>query len=109
MKHNCDPASQTLTLTFPGDVISTNSDATRQEITALLESPLVKSFSWQTLQLDLRAARMIDSVGLNLIVSLLKIAKGRNAKVVSQISSTNVQRSFIFTRLNTQMDIDLAA
>lgn len=109
MKHTCDLSSRTLTLSFPGDVLSTNADATSQEVTRILESEAVHALGWNTLKLDLTAARMIDSVGLNLIVSLIKLAKNRPGKVVAQIASPNVQRTFIFTRLNTQMDLEIAA
>src|SRR5690349_18022353 len=105
MKHTIDPSSKTLTLLFAGDVLSTNADILRQEAIGALESPGLKSADWQTLKLDLTAAKMIDSVGLNLIVSLIKTAKTRSAKVVGLISKASVQRALVFTRLNTQMDL----
>ena len=105
MKHHLDPSSKTLTLQFAGDVLSTNADALRQETMGALESPALKLADWQTLKLDLTGASMIDSVGLNLLVSLIKSAQGRSAKVVGVISSASVKRALIFTRLNTQMEV----
>ena len=105
MKHIIDSNSKTLTLQFPGDVLSTNAEVLRQEAVATLESPAMKASDWQTLKLDLSSAKMIDSVGLNLIVSLIKTAKSRSAKVVGLISNPSVQRALVFTRLNTQMDL----
>lgn len=105
MKHTIDANSKTLTLQFPGDVLSTNADALRQEAVGKLESPELKTADWQTLKLDLTSAKMIDSVGLNLIVSLIKTAKARSAKVIGLISNASVQRALVFTRLNTQMDL----
>ncbi len=105
MKHTIDSNSKTLTLQFPGDVLSTNAEVLRQEVVGALESPTLKTADWQTLKLDLSSAKMIDSVGLNLIVSLIKTAKSRSARVVGLISNPSVQRALVFTRLNTQMDL----
>ena len=109
MKHILNPQAQTLTLVFTGDVLSTNASNLRQEIFTLLESDEVKRTSWQTLDLDLTATQMIDSMGLNLLVSVIKLARNRSAKVVGRIASPNVQRALLFTRLNTQMELVMAA
>ena len=105
MKHNLDAPNKTLTLTFAGDVLSTNAELLQKEAFGTLDSGPVKGADWQTLKLDLSAAKMIDSVGLNLIVSILRAAKARSAKVIGLISSTSVQRALVFTRLNTQMEL----
>jgi ABC-type transporter Mla MlaB component len=109
MKHILNPHSQTLTLVFTGDVLSTNVGTLRQEIFTLLESEEIKRTPWQTLDLDLTASRLIDSMGLNLLVSVIKLARNRSAKVVGRIASPNVQRALLFTRLNTQMELVMAA
>jgi anti-anti-sigma regulatory factor len=57
----------------------------------------------------LTAAQLIDSMGLNLLVSVIKLARNRSAKVVGRIVSPNVQRALLFTRLNTQMELVMAA
>jgi anti-anti-sigma factor len=100
-------ADKTLQLTFPGDLLSTNTDQAKKEITAILESAAVKSSGWSTLKLDLTAARMIDSVGLNLVVSLYKEAKKVNAKTTAVISNPNIQRTFLFTRLDTHIQVTM--
>jgi anti-anti-sigma factor len=105
MKHSIDSTSKTLTLSFDGDVLSTNADVLRQDAMGALDSPAFKFADWQTLKLDLTAAKMIDSVGLNLIVSLIRTAKSRSANVVGLISNPSVQRALVFTRLNSQMDL----
>ena len=109
MKHTLDLPSKTLTVIVPGDILSTNADLLRKEIFGLLESELVARADWNRCKLDLRAAKMIDSVGLNLLVSLIKQLKIRNATIVAEITSTSVQRALLFTRLNTQMEVQLAA
>jgi anti-anti-sigma factor len=105
MNHKLNTAEQTLELTIPGDVLSTNADPLRAEILALLETGPVKAGGWTTLQLDLTAAKMIDSVGLNLIVGLYKEAKKRGAKTSTLLRSENIQRTFIFTRLDAHVQV----
>lgn len=105
MKHTLDNHTQTLSLVIPGDISSTNADALRTEIFTILESEIISRANWDTLQLDLRAANMIDSMGLNLLVSIIKFARIRESKIVGLIASQNVQRTLCFTRLNTQMEL----
>lgn len=105
MKHTLDSHTKTLTLVVPGDIISTNAAALRNEIFGILESEIISRASWETLQLDLRAANMIDSMGLNLLVSIIKLARTRESKIVGLIANQNVQRALCFTRLNTQMEL----
>jgi anti-anti-sigma factor len=103
--HTLVTAEKTLRLTFPGDLLSTTTDQARKEIMAILELVPVKSSGWTTLALDLTAAKMIDSVGLNLVVSLYKTARKAQAKTTAVISNPNVQRTFLFTRLDTHIQV----
>lgn len=105
MKHTLDSHTKTLTLVVPNDIISTNAAALRTEIFTILESEAISRANWETLQLDLRAANMIDSMGLNLLVSIIKLARTRQSKIVGVIANQNVQRALCFTRLNTQMEL----
>ena len=105
MNHTINPADHSLQLTIPGDVLSTNAEQIRTEIFALFETGPVKSAGWTTLVLDLRAAKMIDSVGLNLLVGLFKEAKKRGAKTSALINSPNLQRTFAFTRLDVHIQV----
>jgi len=108
INHTLKAADKTLELTFPGDLLSTNTDAARKEIFAIFESAPVKASGWTTLKLDLKATKMIDSVGLNLVVSLYKEAKKLNAKTTAVISNPNIQRTFLFTRLDTHIQVVMA-
>jgi anti-anti-sigma factor len=105
MKHTLDITTRTLSLVVPGDIVSTNAPALREEAFGILESETIAKADWQTLQLDLRGANMIDSMGLNLLVSIIKHARNRGAKIVGQVANTNVQRTICFTRLDTQMEL----
>jgi anti-anti-sigma factor len=109
MKHNLDTASNTLTIAFPGDVLSTNVDALRQSTFGLLQNPPVSSADWKTLKLDLTGAKMVDSAGLNLIVSIIKAVKARGGTVRATVGNPNVYRTFIFTRLDKQLELAQAA
>ena len=64
-----------------------------------LENPL------QRIDLDLSRATMVDSVGLNLIVSVIKHVKGRDGSVRFLIGNNNVERTFRFTRLDSQAEV----
>lgn len=105
MKHNLEISNRALTLVIPGDIVSTNAATLRQEAFAILESEVISRADWQTLHIDLRAANMVDSMGLNLLVSIIKFAKNRGAKVTGQVVNANVQRALCFTRLDTQMEL----
>jgi anti-anti-sigma factor len=105
MKHQINASTRSLELTIPGDVLSTSADQLRSEILALFETEAAKSSRWTTLVLDLTAAKMVDSVGLNLLVSLYKEAKKRDATCRALIKSQNIQRTFAFTRLDAHIDV----
>lgn len=109
MKHILHPSNKTLDLVFAGDLLSTNADQFRTEFVALLETEPLKSLKLAELRLDLTAASMIDSVGLNLVVGFYKEAKKRGAKTVALIRSKNIQRTFLFTRLDAHLDIEMVA
>ena len=105
MKHLLDTSKKTLSLIFPGDIVSTNAGTLREQIFGILESEIIHRADWTTLDLDFRSAKMIDSMGMNLLVSIIKFARNRGAKVVGHVDNTNVQRALCFTRLNTQMEL----
>ncbi len=89
------------TVTAPGDVLSTTAEALRQPLQAALQ----QLRPGQALELDLRAARMIDSVGLNLLVTVIKKAKAAGGSVRIRISQSSVQRILHFSRLHQHADI----
>jgi anti-anti-sigma factor len=105
MQHQLDTDQHTLTLNFSGDVLSTNATPLRNEIFGVLESPALPPTAWNVLHLDLSKAKMIDSMGLNLIVSIVRAMKTRNAKITTTVSSQNVYRTILFTRLDKQMEV----
>ncbi len=108
VSHQLNTDTGILCVTIPGDILSTNADALRGELFDLLEAPAIKAGPWHTLKLDLTAAQMVDSVGLNLIVSLVRAVKARQGAVAADISSANILRTFRFTRLDKQIAVSKA-
>jgi anti-anti-sigma factor len=98
----CDPP---LTVKVTGDLISTNAAAVRGQIDSLLASLGNDPPPASTLRLDLAGAKMIDSVGLNLVVSALKAMQKRGGKLEVAYADTNVFRTFAFTRLDQQLQL----
>ena len=109
MKHNLDLKSAVLNVGIPGDVLSSKVEELRQSVFGVLESVEVKRANWSTLRLDLTAAKMVDSAGLNLIVSIIKAVKARGGQVRATVGNPNVYRTFIFTRLDKQLELAQAA
>lgn len=97
--------NECVTLRVPGDLVSTNVETVRGEINRLLEGAEGTAAKWTTFRLELTAAKMVDSMGLNLIVGLLKTLEKRGAKMQITYSSQNVLRAFTFTRLNDHIEL----
>jgi anti-anti-sigma factor len=90
-----------ITHVFRGDLLSTNAAAAQAELTRLMGA----DDRWRSIVLDLRAARIVDSVGLNLIVSIIRTARpaGRTVRVL--VSNPNVRRVLAFTRIDQHAEI----
>jgi anti-anti-sigma factor len=105
MKTSPDINEISVTLNVAGDLTSTTSDLLRAEIQRSVEAPTAAGRKWSTLVLDLARAKMVDSVGLNLVVSLLKRTQAQGAKMQIIYSSPNVLRTFTFTRLDRHVEM----
>ena len=105
MNTSLDLNEKSLTLRVPGDLISTNAETLRNEINGLIETPDGAPRKWDTFKLDLTAAKMIDSVGLNVVVTWLKRVQKQGAKMQIAYSSSNVLRTLIFTRLDQHIQL----
>jgi anti-anti-sigma factor len=90
-----------MVVTFEGDVLSTSVDSLRAGFAKLQEG----TPTWNSLELDLTAAKMMDSAGLNLITSVIKAVKARGGQVTARISSKTVHRIFLFTRLDKHVEL----
>jgi anti-anti-sigma factor len=105
LKHQLDLSAGTLSAIVPGDILSTTADTLRGALFDILESAPIQAAKWNILKLDLTKARMVDSVGLNLIVSIVRAVKARDGTVEVTIGSANIQRTFSFTRLDKQVNV----
>jgi len=105
MNTNSNSQDKLLVFRVAGDLVSTTAGALRGEISASLEAAGSAPTGWNLLRLDLSAAKMIDSVGLNLVVTLLKQVQEHGARMQVIYSSPNVLRTFAFTRLDKHVEI----
>jgi len=105
MNMKSGPDEQAVKMRVPGDLVSTNAEAVRQEIEGMLTAAETACQKWTVLTLDLGAAKMIDSVGMNLVVYLLKRVRARGATLRVGYSNSNILRTFTFTRLDRHVEL----
>lgn len=86
--------------TVAGDILSTTAPLLRKELAELLQD-----HPGTELEIDLRAASMIDSVGLNLLVWVWKTMKERNGILRVRTSNPNIERLLRFTRLSNYIEV----
>lgn len=84
-----------------GDVVSTNANLHWTRIEPILQNVSAN----ELLEIDLRASRMVDSVGLNVIVRTIKTADSQNARVRLLIGNQSLKRICTFTRLDQKAEI----
>jgi anti-anti-sigma factor len=104
MKNDLDTTNETLTFTVNGDLVSSTANLLRPQVLALLETSDA-SARWRLFRLDLTAAKMVDSVGLNFIVTILKAVQKRDAKMQVVCQNQNVHRTLLFTRLDKHVEL----
>ena len=97
----------TLKLTFPGDISSTTAATLRDQVFNLMAKLKDNGGEWRKLTLDLTAAKMVDSAGLNLVVHLIREAKSAEQSVSALVADRTVHRTFLFTRLDKQVEVIL--
>ena len=107
LHHRFNPSQRVLSLAIPSDLRSTNVEAISREIQQILEAHQGLAEPWTALHMDLTEAKMIDSAGLNLIVSLIRLSTQRRARVKVTVSNPHVHRTFTFTRLDRQIELEL--
>jgi anti-anti-sigma factor len=105
MEHFLDPARSTLVVRIPHDILSTNVESLRASVNPLVDPAVASPRNWEVLELDLGGCRTIDSAGLNFVVSLLRLASARGARVRALVSTTQIHRIFQFTRLDKHVEL----
>lgn len=91
-----------LVLNVMGNILSTNAEEIRSSMFADLNK---SSARLGCVEIDLSRAAMVDSVGLNLLVSVIKHVKSRSGSIRLLVGSNSVERTFRFTRLDTQAQL----
>ena len=95
----------TFTIRVPGDLLSTTVEAVRGEFAGLLAGSAGQPGAKQKINLDLTAANAVDSVGLNLIVTLLKAVQKNGGQMRVTCRNPNVHRVLLFTRLDQHLEL----
>jgi anti-anti-sigma factor len=90
-------------LELPGDVLSTNVRDLRPLIFAEIDR--MPAAGAGILELALEHARMVDSAGLNLIVSAMRAVGGKGGRMRVIVANGNVHRTFVFTRLDQHLEL----
>jgi anti-anti-sigma factor len=95
----------THTIAWSGDLISTNAAALREQLRNILEPAAGSNFEWHIIRLELNSTRMLDSVGLNLVVAILRAAQKAGRKMQVTYTNANVLRTIQFTRLDQHIEL----
>jgi anti-anti-sigma factor len=98
-----DSRTNVLTLPIRENLLSTNAAAFREKISRELDA--ASAARPDMVEVDLRGAQIVDSVGLNLIVMVIKRAQAWGGKIRLLVDDANVCRTFRFTRLDTHAEI----
>lgn len=108
MKHELNQSGQ-ITLVFEEDILSTNVDRLKDQVDKLLELPQIKSATISKLVLDMKLVKMVDSMGLNFLVNLVKSQKNLGRSIDALVMSLHLHRTLLFTRMDKQMEITLVS
>lgn len=103
-----DKKNASLRLTLSGDVTSTTTAALHRDVLEILSHEQTRALEIRRVELDLNAARMVDSLGLNLIITILKWAKNRDARLGIQVARRGVYATLLAVGLDRQADVVLA-
>lgn len=105
MEHRMERESRTLRLVFPGDILSTNAVTLKEQMLAVLTNASLRQEAWDLVEMDLSAAKMVDSVGLNLLVTLMKVVQQKNKRIRIRTATSHVRRALKFTRLDQMAEV----
>ncbi|MCH6256923.1 STAS domain-containing protein [Puniceicoccaceae bacterium K14] len=89
------------TYTASGDILSTTAGTFWDEVSKIIDT----LSSSEVLRLDLRASTMVDSVGLNAVVKIIRAVSDLGSKVQILIASDYLKKLCAFTRLDEKAEI----
>lgn len=99
--------SDYLLINIDKDITSTTAESIQKELDEIIRNKLVWQKQWANLVLDLTTIEFIDSIGLNMIIMLIKAMKLRPAAIELRIVSSNLYELFMYTRLNTLVKVNM--
>lgn len=104
MNFESTPTRQEMVLKIPYDLISTKIESL-SKVKDLIKNAYAENKNYQILLIDLKNCSMIDSAGLNFLVSLHKLVSSKGGKVTAINLGKNVRRTFLFSRLDRYIEI----
>ncbi len=99
------PPAASLLFPIPGDLLSTNAIELRSQLDQFLAAHQERQSVWEALEIDLRRATMVDSVGLNFLVALHKRLHADGKRLRLRTANESVQRILRFTRLDQYAEV----
>jgi anti-anti-sigma factor len=100
-----EAGTRVVKVSLPDNILSTNAHEVRARLATALSEPRAAEGSIDVFELDITGAQMVDSVGLNLLVWLLKAVRERRARLRLIVASFHVERTLQFTRLDQQVEV----
>jgi ABC-type transporter Mla MlaB component len=100
-----DRQEKALRLVFPGDVKSTTVEELHRDVFTVMADPAVKGVEVSILELDLTRAKVLDSLGLNLVVALHKLAKRRNETIRLRVAVRAVYLACMAVGLERMLEL----
>jgi anti-anti-sigma regulatory factor len=97
--------SACLQLVVAGDLKSTTTAALHRDVFAILAHDYARSLSITVVELDISAATMVDSLGLNLVISVLKWSKQRGAAFRIIVGKRGVYSTMLAVGLDRQAEL----
>lgn len=105
MKTQLDTANKIFHARVSGDLTSTNAGQVRTALADIINADNGKRADFDVLCLDLTEAKLLDSVGLNLVVTILRAVQRTGGRMQLRYKSPNVLRTLQFTRLNQHVEL----
>jgi anti-anti-sigma regulatory factor len=100
-----DTQSTCLQLTVAGDLKSTTFEALHRDVFAILAHEYARSLSITVVELDIRAASLVDSLGLNLVIAVLKWGQHRGATLRILVGKRGVYSTMLAVGLDRQAEL----
>jgi len=105
MKIQFLPSTQMLELAVSGNLLSTNAGRFRVEATEAMDVQSSGTAPWLGVQIDLTDAHMVDSAGLNAIISVIRKLKADGKRALIHVRDPHVYKVCMFTRLDSLAEI----